>query len=80
MLHRNLATNHLPGCHDHKAIADVLCESAEQWGINLDANVSAFTTDNGSNIVKALKDDLKKKYICRVQNIPLIYLCSQLLA
>ena len=58
MMHRNLETRHLPGVHDHSHLASALRDSTSEWCIDLD-HVSAFTTDNGSNIVKTVKEDLE---------------------
>ena len=63
MKHNNLTTCHLPGTHDHTNIAAALRNLAEQWVIDLDDQVTCFTTDNGSNIVKMLRDDLQKMHI-----------------
>ena len=58
MEHKTLHCLHLPGIHDHTAIADVLKDCAEGYHIDLSRNVTAFTTDNGSNVVKAIEEDL----------------------
>ena len=50
----NLQTDHFPGVHDFNTISRALTMAAEEWCINLDKQVVAFTTDSGSNIVKAL--------------------------
>ena len=61
--HQNLSTCHFPGTHDHSNIAEILQKLANTWHIDLGEQVSCFTTDNGSNIVKSLKDDLNKMHI-----------------
>ena len=38
-------------------------DSLSEWYIDLIKNVSAFTTDNRSNIVKAVKEDLEKIHL-----------------
>lgn len=58
MEHKTLHCLHLPGIHDHTAIADVLKDCVEGYHIDLTRNVTAFTTDNGSNVVKAIEEDL----------------------
>ena len=60
MFHRNLTTHHLPGVHDHTNIAEAIQSLCTEWCIELTCQVSAFTTDNGSNIVKALNEDIPK--------------------
>lgn len=62
MMHRNLETHHLPGVHDHSHLASALRGSTSEWCIDLD-HVSAFTTDNGSNIVKTVKEDLEVAHL-----------------
>jgi len=58
MMHRNLETRHLPGVHDHSHLAIALRASTSEWCINL-AHMSAFTTDNATNIVKTVIEDLE---------------------
>ena len=60
MVHRNLTTCFLPGVHDHQHIAAALRDLCTEWCIDIDCQVAAFTTDNGSNIVKTLDEDLEK--------------------
>ena len=57
LYHRNLLTRHLPYIHYHSSISEALRSGTNEWGIKLE-DVSAFTTDNGSNIVKSV--DLQK--------------------
>ena len=59
MMNKNLMTRHLPGEHDHTHIAEVLQSAAEEWGLDLSVMVTTFVTDNGSNIVKCIEDDLR---------------------
>ena len=61
--HQNLSMCHFPGTHDHSNIAEILQKLANTWHIDLGEQVSCFTTDNGSNIVKSLKDELNKMHI-----------------
>ena len=61
--HHNLNPCYFPGTHNHYNIAEILQKLADSWYIDLDDQVSSFTTDNGSNIVKSLKDDLNKMHI-----------------
>ena len=51
--------------HRSQAIKDSLSE----WCIDVIKNVSAFTTDNGSNIVKAVKEDLEKIHLHSVSKL-----------
>ena len=62
MFHKNLQTQHLPGVHDHEHITEAL-QAGREWGINLEHQVNAFTTDNESNIVKSIEEDLGKLWI-----------------
>ena len=55
LMHHNLTTYPLPGTHDHTNIAYALRKLADEWVIDLESQVSCFTTDNGSNIVKTIK-------------------------
>ena len=50
----------MPGIHDHTHISEAITGALSEWCIQLDKDVAAFVTDNGSNIRKSLKDDLKK--------------------
>ena len=54
--HSSLLCCHMPGSHDHTRTSEAITDSLKEWCINL-ANVTAFTTDNGCNIVKAVKED-----------------------
>ena len=63
MMHSSLSTHHLPGKHDHTNIAEAIQKLADLWNIDLENQVSCFTTDNGSNIVKSLKEDLNKLHV-----------------
>ena len=64
MYHSNLLTHHLPaGVHDHVHIAEALRSATVEWKLDLQHQVVAFTTDNGSNIVKAIDSDLQKPCI-----------------
>ena len=56
MSYRNLNTKHFPGTHDHTHICEAISSVAQDWCINIKRQVVAFTTDNGSNIVKSLKE------------------------
>jgi len=60
MKHSNLTTCHLPGTHDHTNIVIALRSLADEWEID---QVTCFTTDNDSNIVKMLREDLEKMHI-----------------
>ena len=60
MFHKNLQTQRLPGVHDHEHITEALQEGTREWGIDLEHQVNAFTTDNGSNIVKSIEEDIGK--------------------
>ena len=63
MHHCNLFTHHLPRVHDHVNIAEAQRVSTTEWRIDLQDQVMTFTTDNGSYIVKAIRDDLQKLHI-----------------
>ena len=54
MCFHNLQTHHFPGTHDHATISQALTTAANDWCINFDKQLVAFTTDSGSNVVKAL--------------------------
>ena len=60
MCSSHLQCHHLPGVHDHTHISDAISDALADWCIQLDTDVVAFVTDNGSNIKKSLKDDLNK--------------------
>ena len=60
VFHKNLLTQNLPGVHDHGHIAEALQTGTRAWGIDLEQQVFAFTTNNGSNIVKSVEEDLGK--------------------
>ena len=62
MMHRNLETRHLPGVQDYSHLASAFHGTTSEWCIDLD-HVPAFTTDNGSNIFKAVKKDLEVTYL-----------------
>jgi len=51
----NLQTRHFPGTHNHTTIVQALNTAAKEWCISFDKQLVAFTTDSGSNIVKALE-------------------------
>ena len=57
--HKTLQCLPLPGHHDHSTISSAIIGCTEEWLININKNVAAFTTDNGSNIVKAVEEDMK---------------------
>ena len=59
MYHSNLLTRHLPRMHDHMHTAEALKSATMEWKFDLQHQVVAFTTDNGSNIVKAIDSDLQ---------------------
>jgi len=63
MEYSTLTTCHLPETHDHTNIATALRILADEWEIDLDDQVTCFTTDNGSNIVKMLTEYLGKTHI-----------------
>ena len=62
MMHRNLETRHLPGVQDYSHLASAFHGTTSEWRIDLD-HMSAFTTDNGSNIFKAVKKDLEVTHL-----------------
>ena len=55
MCFHNLQTHHFPGTHDYATISQALTAAASDWCINFEKQLVAFTTDSGSNIVKALE-------------------------
>ena len=63
LCHQNLSTCHFPGTHDYLNITEILQKFADAWNIDLDNQVSCFTTDNGLNVVKSLKNDLNIMHI-----------------
>lgn len=60
MKHNSLQCHFMPGSHDHLLISTAIRDSLRDWCIDLNEDVSAFTTDNGSNVVKAIEEDLDK--------------------
>ena len=58
MQHRNLQSCHFPGSHTALNIAAMLRSLARDWGIDLKAQVPAFTTDNAKNVVNAVSENL----------------------
>jgi len=58
MRSKNLTTRHLPGEQDHTHIAEALQSATEEWGIDLPVRVTVCVTDNDSNSVKSIEDDL----------------------
>lgn len=50
----------MPGSHDHLLVPTAIRDSLRDWCIDLNEDVSAFTTDNGSNVVKTIEEDLDK--------------------
>ena len=56
LCYKNLQTQHFPGTHDHTHISEALFTAASEWCINMSQQVVTFTTDSGSNIVKALSE------------------------
>ena len=64
MKHKNLTTCQLPRTHDHTNIAAAPRNLADEWEIDLDDQVTCLQhADNGSNIVKVLREDLEKMHI-----------------
>jgi len=56
MCYHNLQTHHFLGTHDHVTISQALISAANDWCIDFDKQLVAFTTESGSNVVKALED------------------------
>lgn len=50
----------MPGTHDHSHLSAAISNSLGEWCIDLGKDVTAFITDNGSNVVKAIEEDLEK--------------------
>ena len=65
MCYHNLQTHHFPGTHDHIAISQPLISAANDWCIDFDKQLVAFTTDSGSNVVKALENMNVLRLACR---------------
>ena len=49
----NLECKHFLGAHDYTNIMEIIVSLASDWGIDIKQKVTSFTTDSGSNIVKA---------------------------
>ena len=62
MMHRNLETRHLPEVHDHFHLASAPHGSTSEWYIDLD-HVPAVTADNGSSMIKTVKEDLEVTHL-----------------
>ena len=58
MEHKTLQCHHMPGTHDHGSITQVVESCASDWCFDIKNCISAFTTDNASNITKAIVKDL----------------------
>ena len=56
---RNLNTTYMPEDHTGQNISELLQEMIESWNLTLPKLV-AFTTDNGSNMITAMRDHMKK--------------------
>ena len=54
MCFHNLQTHHFTGTHDYATILQSLTAAANDWCNNFNKQLVAFTTDSGSNVVKAL--------------------------
>ena len=61
---QNLQTGHFPGTHDSSHIAKALLSAAKEWCIDIPKQIVTFTTDSGSNIVKALHDMNIRRLSC----------------
>ena len=46
----------MPGSHDNTHLARGIKDFLREWCIDLAKDVTAFTTDNGSNIVQTIKE------------------------
>lgn len=62
MKHNSLQCHCMPGSHNHVLVSEAIRDSLSEWCIDLDQDVSAFPRDNGSNVVKAVEEDL----VCHV--------------
>lgn len=56
-----LQASELPGEHNHQRIAEDVNQSINRWG--LDGRVEGATTDNGSNVKKAVLDALNLPWV-----------------
>ena len=63
MKHKNILLYATYLDHDHTNIAAAPRNLVDKWEIDLDDQVTCFTTDIGSNIVKMLRKDLEKMHI-----------------
>jgi len=59
MVSNQVQCQHLPGEYEHTHISEAIIAPLSEWCIQLDEDVVAYITDNGSNIKKSLRDDLK---------------------
>ena len=50
----------MPGTYDHSHLSGAISDSLCEWCIDADKEVTAFTTDSGINVVKAVEEDLDK--------------------
>ena len=64
MKHSSLQCHHMPGTHDHSHLSGAISDSLCEWCIDADKDVTAFTTDNDSNVVKAVEDLDKIRLPC----------------
>ena len=60
----NLQIHHFPETHNLTTIAQALNTAAKEWCISFDKQLVAFTTDSGSNVVKALGDMDVLRHAC----------------
>ena len=60
MKHSSLQCHHMPGTYDHSHLSGAISDSLCEWCIDADKEVTAFTTDSGINVVKAVEEDLDK--------------------
>ena len=61
----NFGVSHLTEPHNFNYLSQVIITMTEKWGITPE-KVAAFITDNGANIVKAVKSYMASKNTCGV--------------
>ena len=60
MKHSSLQCHHMAGTHNHSNLSGAISDSLGEWCIDVDKDVTAF---NGSNVVKAVEEDLDKVHL-----------------
>ena len=63
MEHKTLQCHNMPGTRDHTHIAEAIETCSRDWCFDINKCVTAFTTDNASNITKAIREDLSSLHM-----------------